>query len=85
MARKSRETKIYKLTENRGELKPKLCVFEGIARFSATYKFCYFNNETLEKVKGGIGHGRYGNYGSGGNYVGVEDGESYLVDYQKQK
>ncbi len=83
MARKTRKTRIYKLTENRGELKPSLRVFEGDAQFSATYKFCYFNNMTLEKVKGGIGHGKHGNRGSAGNYVGIEDGESYLVDHDK--
>jgi len=83
MARKKRRVRITKLTDGRGELRPSKKVYEGEALFSASYKYCYFNDTTLEKVKGGIGHGKGGNYGSAGNYIGVEDGESYNVHQYK--
>jgi hypothetical protein len=84
MPKKSREMRIFKLTENRGALKPEVKVFDGVGEFSGSFKFCYFNGNSLEKVKGGIGHGANGNRGSGGNYVGVDDGESYLVYHVKK-
>ncbi len=79
MARKTVRVSITKLTENRGELRPPVSVYNGDAQFSATYKHCYFNDVSLRKVKGGIGHGTNGSYGSAGNYVGIEDGEAYHV------
>jgi len=83
VARKTRNIRVSRLTESRGEIRPSIKVYEGSAQFSTSYKYCYFENTTLEKVKGGIGHGKSGNRGSAGNYVGVEDGESYLVLYDK--
>jgi len=83
MARKSRQLRVYKLTENRGELKPMKEIYSGVGEFSTSFNLCYFNDVTLEKVKGGIGHGKGGNRGSNGNYVGVQDGESYLVYHKK--
>ncbi len=83
MARKTVNVSVTRLTENKGELRPSIKVYEGKAKFSVSYNFCYLNDRTLQKIKGGAGHGKGGNYGGGGNYVGVEDEEVYRVSQDK--